>query len=130
MISVKSLAVQEWVLRLLGDAPLSAGEISERMFEEVWEAWAERNGLGGAIEWRSRESEPFGARLIAFSEAKAAGLAPLHSWQLLNHLYRMERDELVARIALDGHRPILWRLPAQPSAEDGGKLREEREPSA
>ncbi len=108
VLGVKSLAIQEWVLRLLTDGPLSVREISERMFEETWEGWAEERGVGGLIEWRS-DAEPLGARLLAFCEAKDRGFPPCHSWQLRPHLQRMERAGLVERIGLPGHRPMLWR---------------------
>lgn len=105
--SLKSLAHQEWTLRLLADGPLSGREISERMFEETWEEWAESRGVGGLIEWRT-DQEPLGARLLAFCEAKDAGCEPLHAWQLYRHLVRMEKAGLVSRIQIPGHRPILW----------------------
>lgn len=107
MVSLKNLALQEWTLRLLADGPLSGREISERMFEETWESWADEHGYGGMIEWRTPE-EPLGVRLLAFCEAKDRGCEPLHSWQLYRHLVRMEKAGLVTRIQIPGHRPILW----------------------
>lgn len=121
VLSLKSLATQEWILRVLGDGPLSAREISERMFEETWEAWAEERGIGGLIEWRT-EAEPLGVRLLAFCDARDRGLSPLHAWQTYSHLRRMERAELVQRIGLPGHRPQLWLATPQPESAD----REER----
>ncbi len=108
-LSVKSLMQQEWILRVLADGPLSTREISQRMIQEMLDEWAERHGYAGLFEWGS-DDEPVGARLLAFSSANAEGRKALHPWELLPRLYRMERAGLVARIALDGHRPILWRL--------------------
>lgn len=111
--SVKSLAVQGWVLRLLEEGPLSAGEISERMWHEIREEWAEENGVADLIEWGNRESEPLGARLLAASRARQNGSTPLHQWELRPHLIRMEKHGLVERIVIEGHRPMLWRASNQ-----------------
>jgi len=112
-ISVKSLAAQAWVLRLLADGPLSAGEISERMWHEIREEWAAENGVAGLIEWGNSESEPLGARLLAASRARQSGSMPLHQWELRPHLIRMEKHGLVERIVIEGHRPMLWRASSQ-----------------
>jgi hypothetical protein len=100
--SLKTIAHDEWVLRLL-DTPRTSVEISDLMIAETREAWAEREGV--TIDW---ESDPSIAKLLAWSEAREAGLPPLHYWDVYRRLVSLEKRGEVERIQLPGV-SILWR---------------------
>jgi hypothetical protein len=82
----------------------------------VWEAWADRHGYD--LEWET-DQEPFGARILAFSEADEMGLPYLFSHQVYPRLRRLERRGEVERIQVEGRRPMLWQLAA--SQREGGE---------
>lgn len=71
----------------------------------VKEAWADRRGE--TIEWGT-DDEPVGASLLACTEAREIGFK-LMPWEIDGRLRSLERRGLVARIQIEGHRPMLWR---------------------
>lgn len=110
--TVRGLAADRRILGALEGGPLSANEIAHKLRLEVWEAWAERHGYGD-IEWET-DREPFGGRLLAFSEADEMGLPYLHSHQVYPRLVGLERRGDVERIQIPGRRPMLWRRVVAP----------------
>ena len=102
------------ILGALADGPLSVNEITAKLRLEVWETWAEAEGV--EVEWGSPSggrgpNEPVGARLVAMASAERLGLVNLSDYQVYPRLRVLERRGEVMRLQLDGHRPTLWRLP-------------------
>lgn len=112
--TVRGLAMDQRILSTLVGGPLTANEIAYKLRREVWEAWADRHGYDG-IEWET-EREPLGARLLAFSEADEMGLPYLHSHEVYPRLRGLERRGEVARIQVEGRRPMLWQRVESPDA--------------
>lgn len=105
--TVRGLAADQRILGALEAGPASANEIARKLRLEVWAAWADRHGYGH-VEWET-DREPLGARLLAFYEADEMGLPYLHGHQVYPRLVRLERRGEVARIQIEGRRPMLWR---------------------
>lgn len=106
MRTVRGIAADHRILGALEAGPLSANEIAHKLRREVRESWADRHGYGD-IAWET-DQEPFGARLLAFSEADELGLPYLYSYQVYPRLRGLERRGEVERIQVEGHRPMLW----------------------
>jgi hypothetical protein len=114
--TVRGIAADHRILGALEAGPLTANEIAYKLRREVWEAWADRHGYD--LEWET-DQEPFGARILAFSEADEMGLPYLFSHQVYPRLRRLERRGEVERIQVEGRRPMLWQLAA--SQREGGE---------
>ena len=93
------------VLDVLEDGPHTSREVWDLLHRRVWEAWAEEVGV--EIEWGS-ESEPLGARLIAWNWARGRSYPYLSRQQVDYVLRKLERHGDVQRIAVPGHRGTLW----------------------
>jgi hypothetical protein len=104
--TTRGIVADQAILRALEDGPLSTREIANRIFREAREAWSERHGYD--FEWGTDE-EPLGARLLASAEARESGLVLL-AHEVAPRLRALERRGDVARVQLEGHRPMLWRL--------------------
>ena len=113
--TVRGIAADNRILAALEDGPLSAREIADKLHREVLDAWAERHGYD--FEWGTSE-EPFGARLLAISEAAETGLPHLYRHTVDPRLRGLERRGEVERIQLPGHRPMLWRLAGRTPKDD------------
>lgn len=94
------------ILLELADGPLTVEEIAKRIRNLYRRAWAAEHGYD--IEWET-EREPLGARGLASAAARAAGVLLL-GFELQPRLRYLEQHEFVARIQIDGHRPMLWRI--------------------
>jgi hypothetical protein len=92
------------ILDALADGPLSTREVSDRIVARVRDEWAEAHGY--EIEWGT-EREPFGARLLASSEAREAGLKLL-TFEIAPRLASLEKRGAVERIQIEGQRPMMW----------------------
>lgn len=103
--TLKSVAAEHRVLGSLADGPKSCSEIADVLRQEVWDTWADKNGL--EIEWDT-DREPVGARLLAWSTAADSGLVHLFRDQVYPVLRRLERKGLVSRLQIAGRRPMLW----------------------
>lgn len=113
--TVKGLAKDQRILGALENGPLTANEIADKLRLEVWTTWAERHGYEW-IEWGDPRGgrgpeEPVGARIMAFSEADEMGLPYLFSHAVYARLRGLEQRGEVARVQIEGRKPILWRLP-------------------
>lgn len=92
------------------DKPMSAREISEKLRQQALDAWAEEHGYG-EVEWGTDQTgpnEPFGARMLALTEARERGTYPGLSFEVYPRLLYLERHGRVERIQIEGHRPMLW----------------------
>lgn len=97
-------------LRVLNaiDKPQTTAEITARLRREVWETWAEQEGI--EIVWNECGLPAgLGMRLLAYSTARERGLVTLNSQQVYNRLRKLERFGAVARLSMPEHsRTILW----------------------
>ena len=100
-LSVADLAI----VSALEQGPLSARELSDQILLTVKESWAATHGH--VIDW---DDPPVGASALACKEARDLGFKLL-SYEIRERLVSLERRGRVERIQIDGHRPMLWRLP-------------------
>lgn len=104
--TVKVLAKEQEVLAALADGSKSCREISEWTIRRAQRAWAEEHGLD------PDDDDPVAlVRILGWSTANERGLSPMHHWQADTVLRRLEQRGQVARVQIEGRRPILWRLP-------------------
>ena len=92
------------ILLALADGPRSAQEISDWIMAEAREEWSVQHGYD--FEWGT-DDEPVGARLLAHSEARKAGIKLL-AHEIYSRLRVLEKRGAVERIQIEGTRPMLW----------------------
>jgi hypothetical protein len=105
--TIRTLAADQAVLGTLAGGAKTCNEVSAELIAIARTAWADRHAYD--IEWGSAH-EPFGARLLAWHEAEENGCVYLYGHEVYRVMRRLERRGQVARMQVDGHRPILWML--------------------
>lgn len=96
------------ILAVLADSPRSAQEIAAAIRRSAREAWIEREEI---VQTWEDDEPPALVKLLAHGDARKDGLKLL-GYEIAPRLRYLERHNLVERIQLEGHRPMLWRLPA------------------
>ena len=91
------------VLDALADGPLSVREISAGTYHAAREAWCDENDLEYDPEKPSSV-----VKLMGFVTASEHGLVTLNADAVRRVLGRLEKRGAVERIAVEGHRPMLW----------------------
>lgn len=93
------------ILGALAEGPLTANEIASRIRREARARWLAERGI------HSEPEKGVGlslVKLLAHTEARQAGLKLL-SWEVDGRLRVLERRGAVARIQIEGRKPMLWR---------------------
>lgn len=113
--TVRSLVGDQRVLALLDERPKTSAEITHLLRREVWQSWAEQEGI--ELEWDPEGMPTQGlVRLLAWSSAASRGLATLNREQVYARLLKLERQGLACRIQLPAPQ-------ADPLAARSGRLR-------